>query len=486
MPVIPWSEYRPDVSDYKGQHTQRLVNVLPRGDGYGPFYNISALTSALPDTCRGYHVAFDDDGSVKIFAGTVDNLYLLDNSDYTWDEVSKTSDTYSVPTDDQWQFETFGVHVIAVNANTVPQIYTMGSSSAFANLGGSPPQARYVTVVNEFLVLSGLLSNPYRIAWSARSDVTGWTAGTNESDVQDFVDGGIVRGVAGGEFGVIFQDNAIRRMNYAPGSPIIFSIDRLAEDKGLEAPLSIVRSGERTLFLSQSGFHQITADGAIAHIGREKFDRTFFEDWDSAEPRVMIGSNDPQSTRVFWAYKSVNGTNNQFDKIIVYDWLLDRACIIEGISGHFITSFAQPGVTLEGLDALGFTLDTLPASLDSFPANFGIEISVCDTSNKLGFFRGSTLEAILETAEQGGDSNRSFISGARPVTDADDVRGQVSSRQRLADTPSWSTENSLETIGIIPHRVDTRYFRFRNRIPAGTEWEFSIGVEPMVKPTGAR
>jgi hypothetical protein len=42
----------------------------------------------------------------------------------------------------------------------------------------------------------------------------------NSSDFQDFPDGGIVRGVAGGEYGVIFQETAMRRMTYAPGSPV--------------------------------------------------------------------------------------------------------------------------------------------------------------------------------------------------------------------------------------------------------------------------
>ncbi len=486
MPTYPWLEYKPDVSDYKGQHSQRISNVLPQGDGYGPFKDLSTLTESLPASCRGYFVALDDDGSVKIFAGSANNLFIMDNNDYSWDEISKTTDTYSVPLDDQWQFEQFGVHVIAVNANTVPQIYTMGGSSAFEDLSGSPPQARYVSVIGEFLVLSGLLSHPFRVQWSARSDVTGWIAGTNESDIQDFVDGGIVRGVAGGEFGVVFQDNAIRRMTYAPGSPVIFSFERLSEDQGIEAPLSIVRSGERVLFLSQSGFQQITSGGQPVPIGRERFDKTFFEDWDDTQPRVMIGANDPQSTRVFWAYKSVNGIDNQWDKILVYDWALNRATLIEGITGEYITSFAQPGVTLEGLDSLGFTLDTLPASLDSFPSNFGIEISACCTDSKLGFFRGGTLEAILETAEQSGEFYRSIIKGARPLTDAETVFGQVSSRQRLADDPIWSEENPIEGIGTIPHRVDTRLFRFRNPIPAGTDWTYSIGVEPDIQASGKR
>jgi hypothetical protein len=89
----------------------------------------------------------------------------------------------------------------------------------------------------------GLLSKPFRIQWSGLNDTTNWTSGVNSSDFQDFPDGGIVRGVAGGEFGTVFQDQAIRRMSYIPGSPLIFQIERIAQDLGLFAPYSIVRAG---------------------------------------------------------------------------------------------------------------------------------------------------------------------------------------------------------------------------------------------------
>ncbi|WP_204270152.1 hypothetical protein, partial [Klebsiella aerogenes] len=88
----------------------------------------------------------------------------------------------------------------------------------------------YISVVGRFLVLSGLLSQSYRIQWSGLNDfnsATSWSVGVNSADFQDFPDGDIVRGVAGGESGIIFQDQAIRRMSYVPGSPVIFQIDRI-------------------------------------------------------------------------------------------------------------------------------------------------------------------------------------------------------------------------------------------------------------------
>ena len=89
MPLLPAGAYTPDVSDYEGQNTQTITNALPRGDGYGPFRDFAILSQALPATCRGAFYALKDDGSVAIFAGTSNRLYLASNSDYSWKPVSK-------------------------------------------------------------------------------------------------------------------------------------------------------------------------------------------------------------------------------------------------------------------------------------------------------------------------------------------------------------------------------------------------------------
>jgi hypothetical protein len=286
MPLIPFGDYRPDVSDYEGQATRNIRNVIPRGDGYGPFPGLSTYTSALPSACRGAFYALKSDGTVITFAGTSDKLYKLNNTDFSWADVSLGGGTYgALSANAQWQFAQTGNFVFATQANATLQVFDLSSSSTFGNALGAPPQAAYISVVGKFLVLSGLLSNPYRIQWSGLNNFNAsdsWTSGVKSSDFQDFPDGGIVRGVAGGEAGVIFQDQAIRRMSYVPGSPIIFQIDRITQDKGLYAPYSIIRAGERIFFYAGQGFHKIEPGGVPEQIGREKVDRTFLGDLDKA------------------------------------------------------------------------------------------------------------------------------------------------------------------------------------------------------------
>ncbi len=155
--MLPFIDYKPDLSPYQGAASQLIQNVVPRGDGYGPFQDFTAFTTALPATCRGFFYARKTDGSIAVFAGTAIKLYQLNNTNFTWTDVSKAGGSYSaLPSSDHWQFAQFGNFVIAVQANTVPQVFDLTSSSAFADLGGSPPQARYIAVVGRFVVLSGL------------------------------------------------------------------------------------------------------------------------------------------------------------------------------------------------------------------------------------------------------------------------------------------------------------------------------------------
>jgi hypothetical protein len=485
--MIPFGEYRPDISDLNAQNISILRNAMPRGDGYGPFPDLAGYSAALPGVCRGFFKAIKTDGSVAIFAATSTKLYQLNNTTQAWTDVSKGAGSYSaLSAGDNWQAVQFINFVIFVQANTVPQYFDLTSSSAFADLAGSPPQARYVAIVGSFLVLSGLLTNPYRVQWSALGDPTGWTSGVNSSSFQDLPDGGIVRGVAGGEFGNILQDTAIRRLIYAPGSPVIFQIQRISDDRGLYAPYSLIRSGDQIFFIGPQGFQQMDPAGYPVPIGKEKVDRTFFNDVDKGNLQLVLGASDPRNHRVFWAYKSNSGTAGLFDKILCYDYVLKRFAPVAMV-GEYLGSLSQPGLTLENIDNISSSIDALIPSLDSFATSVSPEIAAFNSSHVLGFFRGANLEASMETgAQELQPGRRVFVSAFRPITDAPTVYGSVGTRERLDAAEVITAEQPMDTSGQVPQRASTRYARGRIRIPAGTSWNFASGVEPEARLEGQR
>lgn len=486
MPVLSFSEYRPDVSDYQGQYSAYVSNVIPRGDGYGPFLGQVSFSSALPDVCRGFFYARKNDGTVSIFAGTTTNLYNLNNTTGAWTDVSK-SGAYTGPSlTSNWSFAQFNNFVFATNRNDAVQVFDLTSSTEFADLAGSPPQADYIAIVNRFIVLTGIASpNVYRIQWSGLDATTTWTSGVSQSDFQDLADGGFVRGVAGGENGTIFQDTAIRRLIYSPGSPYVFGITRIAQDDGLVAPYSLISTSDRIFWYSPQGFKMLLPGGYPVPIGREKIDRTFLADWDSSNIQLFIGSADPRTHRIYWAYKSANGKNGLFDKVLIYDWVLDRWSTAS-LSGEYLASFARPGITLEQVDDIyGSNIDNLPlASFDSISTSSLSAIASVNSDHKFGFLNGSTLEAKMDTPEQGGDGRRIRVRGFRPVSDAATIYGSLSTRDTAQATPVYGSEVAVNSVGVCPFNVDTRYARGRIRIPAGTAWNFAAGIEPDVALAG--
>src|SRR5258707_6853741 len=116
-------------------------------------------------------------------------------------------------------------------------------------------------------------------------------------------------------------------------------------------PYSIIRAGERIFFYAGQGFHKIEPGGVPEQIGREKVDRTFLADLDKGNLQLFMGAADPRSTRVYWAYKSVSGTVGTYDKLLGYDFLLDRFFLVS-MTGEYLLGISQTGLTLESLDTL--------------------------------------------------------------------------------------------------------------------------------------
>lgn len=481
---LAFGEFRPDISDHNAAYTSSILNVRPRADGYGPVSTPQDFTDALAAACRGYFYARKRDGSVAIFAATSVRLYLMDNSDFSWMDVSQGTVDYSTlsPTA-QWQFAQFNDIVIAVQANEPPQAFDLTSDTEFADLAGSPPQAAYIAIVNRFILLSGLLDHPYRVQWSGLNEIDNWTAGSNFSDFQDLADGGINRGVAGGEYGLILQEGAIRRMVYAPGSELVFQIDRVAEGRGLNAPYSLIAAGEKVFFLTAQGFVQSDASGILNPIGKERVDRTFYGEWDDSVPHLMIGVGDPTTNVAMWFYRTLGGSANLFDKALIYDWVLNRWSTMM-VSGEYVASLARPGLTLEALDDISLSLDDLPFSLDEVSSSTLPALSIANPTHRIGFFSGPAAEATLETAEYSVPGRVLDVNGMTPLCDAADIRGSVGIRPTLNSLSSYSDETEMNEDGMCPQLVEGRYLRFNLRIPAGQTWTYAKGVIPDARSAG--
>ena len=128
--------------------------MIPRGDGYGPFLVLLPLHIRASRGVPGRVLTrrWKSDGTVVTFAGTGTKLYKLNNTDFSWTDVSNSGASYSsLSASAQWQFSQTGNLVFATQANVLLQVFDLTSATAFSNALGSPPQAAYISVVGRFL-----------------------------------------------------------------------------------------------------------------------------------------------------------------------------------------------------------------------------------------------------------------------------------------------------------------------------------------------
>ena len=484
--AVPFGEWLPDLPEVGHTGATVAKNVVPSEGAYKPLPSLIATNDALDATCRGAALFYDKDGEPVLIAGTAAKLYKV-----TADGPADVSGTaYALPDGDFWSFERFNDTVVATNVADGPQALDIETGTAFAPLSGSPPRAKHVARVRDFLVLADLDdggAKRARLRWSGFNNIAAWTTSlAKQSDAQDLAeDFGFVQGIVGREFGTIFQERAITRMTYV-GVPEVFQFDVVERERGVAAPKSVVPVGPYLFFLSEDGFY--VWDGQQARsISDNKVTRWFFDRLEFSMRGAVMGASDRPNKSVVWAFTdTVGGAPNH---LLIYSWKDDRWTFAEVECEHLFSS-ASFGYSLEELDAFG-GVDELGFSLDSWVWQKGRpQLGVFDRQHRLALFGGRSLEAVLETAEfQAAAGRRAFVSELRPLVDVTTgtVTAQLGTRAQAAGDPlSFAAAVGQNAAGFCPVRAGGRYARARVTIPAGAAWTHAQGVEAAYRVEGTR
>ena len=226
---LPFGEWLPDLPDHMNPGSTQAKNVFPAVNSYRPFKNIAVTSSNATDArTQGAKAFKSDSGVVSIFAGDATKLYKVTSNAFV-DESGGT--TFSTDTNGYWDFIRFGEVVIAFNGANAPQAWTLDSSNDFAALGGSPPTFRHAAVIGNFVVTGFQPTLQNKVQWTSFNSPTSWTAGVNQADSETLPEGGVITGVTGGQFGLIFQESRITRMDYRGGN-VVFSFRRIEDNRG--------------------------------------------------------------------------------------------------------------------------------------------------------------------------------------------------------------------------------------------------------------
>ncbi len=479
--------------------------MLPDPTGFRPLPGLAGASNALPETCIGAAVMLEADGTTHAFAGTASSLYKLGTGS-VWVDVSHGEaildqagntildqagniiygvGTYATGAGERWQFARFGDLAIAVTNTADVQKFDVSASTEFTALGGTPPRARYVAVVRDFLVLGCLFGEERKIHWSGINNVEHWTAGTQSSDTQEFPDGGPVRGMIGGETGYIFQANAVVRMIFT-GGDTIFQFDQVEGGRGLVAPYSLVQSSRTAYYLANDGFYSFDiAGGASSPLGVGKWAQWFADDIKPGTESQVLGGLDPAQRLVVWAYTPRSSTGQLPTRLLFYRWDLEEATYAD-IQISALAQWLTAGVTLDDLGAFG-TLDTLPFSLDSpvWKGGSGI-LGLFGTDNTLSFLSGPAMEGQIITADGFKAGARVLVTATRPQVDTTTVTVAIAARERDGDVVAFAGDEALEDTGEAPAHVSGNYVRARITVGEGANWAALKGIETKVRARGRR
>lgn len=504
--MIPFGKFEPDKSIHNPSASTVILNVRPTADGWGSLPKLSVFSDALAEDPRGAQTLVTASGTVTTFVGTKTAIYRL-GSDGSWTDVSHT--TYALPDGDSWSFAIYGNRILATNSADGLFYYDVGSSSAFAAAAGSPPAAKYVAVVGEFVVLLNLASDPAGLQWSGIGNSEQWTSGEELSDGQTFPEGGDIRGIVPVENGAyIAQRDMWRQMTFSPGSGFTFAFTVANNARGVVAARSIVQIGQGDfVYLSRDGFFRGIQG---APIGAERVDRTFYDELDAARTKTVDGAADPFEKIAWFRYPTLDGQS----RLLGYDWQLDR-WFMSTQDVYSFGIFSTSDVTLEELDSIfGNNLESVTGSIDDY-VGASPKFGGFDRDNKFGYFNGLSQEAMLETADiEGFPGYRGFCRGARLVGDlrsygpgtfdgtdiivdetdiiAEDYESaqytmQVGVSNYHGGERTWSTINSPnQYTGEVPFRASGRLHRYRVTITDDQDWNHVIGVEPNLTREGKR
>lgn len=474
---INFGEWTPDQPGITNG-LRRAENVYSKLVGYGALPTVVDYSLAASENLNNVVAGKTTAGATLVFAGGSTKLFKLDAADLSLDNVSK-SGNYTTPTDQRWRFTQFGNVIIAANGQAKIQGYNLNSASLFADLSADAPDARYVTVVRDFVV-SGHQTNYYnRVQWSALGDESSWaTSATTQADFQDIPDGGSIVGVTGGEFGLILMDRSIHRMSYV-GSPLVFQFDNISRNLGCYEANSIIQYGGTTFFLGDDGFYACDGQNVVP-IGNEKVNRFFFDNVDEGTLYLMSAAVDPTKKLIIWAYAS--NSSATADSLLIYNYQTQR-----WTSGTTtvdrIASTSTPAVTLEGMDVYG-NLDTILTTFDSRLWLGGkLQLAGVDGA-KIVTFSGANATAYLETGDIEVPGSTSSITMVKPIVD--DGSGSVAllSRRLLTESTVFGSQTAADAENRVSVRGVGRYHRLQ-LTPTGS-WTSAVGIDIDLSPLGTR
>lgn len=455
-------------------HKRNRTALLPANHPYKTDAPQTAASTSGANEPTSHFLSWSRAGAPYFFVGDYDKLWLLNQAGQSFDDVSNASTAYLASRDLPWQFAQFGNRVIAVTKNTPPQYYDLGTSATFADLPGTPPNARAVAQVRDFIFLGSLTESGVkyesRVRWSGFNDSEDWTTdpGGTQADFQDLdAQYGEVTAIVGGEYATVFQQRAISRFTYVGGAAI-WQRDTVEINRGAIAPLSVIQVGRLIYYYSHDGFWAF--DGAASQrISGDQINRWVKNRLSDDTAQKMRVEHDPDRRIIMWAWPydpdGLSRATSGLQLIFNYEsgqWSYNidtdlRWWIVRG-----------PPVQ-DYIDLDSDPIDDDAGVIDSEATSFGRTLSLNYDGElwRLSALDGGDVTGRLETAKIAlSPGYRSFVTTGRVVGNIDasstiwvSVAGNAAYPEKTLASESSATEYTHYSVndGHFPVRAEGRY-----------------------------
>lgn len=183
----------------------------------------------------------------------------------TWEAITGTFSA-DISQNDLASF-TIGQDVLIIEdgIGSTPPLKWTGSdvlpSDHVKNLGGSPPNAKFVAFHKNMAFAAGDDDNPSLLSFTDVGDIENWTTGLSGNVAVETNDGSIIRAIVPGFDALyIWKDTSIWRLSGSDKDT--FVLQRVVSDIGTKSGVSIVRIGNQFIFVSDDG-DIFLYDGAV-------------------------------------------------------------------------------------------------------------------------------------------------------------------------------------------------------------------------------
>lgn len=297
----PWHLAQDELAEAANVYWDGGLKVIPGG---ARLLSATAIGGSSVEVVAVYQYVKTDGTAYDVAATRGGRLVYRNGS--SWSNISTT---LSTSTSTYWDCVTFnGTLLLASGSNAVKK----WDGSSFGNLGGSPPQGKYLAVHGDFVFLAGYTSNPSQLRYSDLATHSTWPSANTLTIGPD--DGQHITGLVSlGDVTLVAKEHSLWQVE---GASPPFYPRRLPSHVGTQSPDSLVLT-DAGVFFWANGAGPAVWDGSRTRLLTAKL-RDLLTTVDWANPQKISAAYYPMRRHLLVSYQR-SGQSSP-DRALLFDF----------------------------------------------------------------------------------------------------------------------------------------------------------------------